>query len=509
MPPLSRHKRVWSWVWILAACAAVSARAQSAQSTPTVRSDAAALVAVQVGDTSLIRRSVALDQLRHASRSLREEAAMHFARTLADTSPVRRNRALAGLRVLGEDGFPAVVALDRIAGNPRDALRIQAIAALGAIGPAASSSLPTIRRALTATGVFVRLQAAASLLAFGDTSAAKAVYQNALQTDDDRDARLIAARALADLSDTAAVPALRGMLADTTFRRQIGAATALGLLGPKAVSAVPQLTAMLSDTAPRRIAQGQASEFESPAAFAAWALARIVPFRSVAANTVLEPLYARVADSLFSLRSDGLGVYAWGVDSVAVWMGSGFFLHMSPLTEGRGPIGPVREGPRRALVFDLSTPIAGTGAQPLGVIRDNEAYIWVWYRRDSSTDRVTTVREISVSDAWHSVERIEMHFRVAGVLHVLQMGPFVEGQGGAGPWYTGMNGVGTSLGQLAHPTSATWIVQAPSGSIARLWSFEDRTRPIDRGLYRFSLYIRFASIPSGPIGGCVPSLRCW
>lgn len=500
--------RMWSFHLILAACVAFGASAQSPRVSSATSPGAATLVQMQLEDTSFIQRSVALDRLRHGSRTIRHEAAYRFALALGDTSRVRRARALAGLRVLGSDGAPAVAALDQIARSPGDALRGQAISALGAMGPAAASALATIRVASTDTANSIRIQAAASLVALGDTAPAKAAYRLVLRSDANKSTRLIAARALAGLSDTVAMPALQEMLADTAFQQRTGAATALGLLGPRASAAIPALTAMLSDTVRRRMSQGQAAEVESAAAFAAWALGRIIPFHSVVMNTVLDPLYARVADSLFSLRSDGLGTYAWGIDSGSVWMGSGFFLHMSPPSEGRGPIGPEREGLRRSLSFDLSAPVAGSDATGRGVVRDNEAYIWIWYRRNPSTDRVTTVREIDVSDSVRHVERIEMHFRIGGVLHVLQMGPFVEGQGGAGAWLTGMNGNGTSLGQLIHSSTSSWIVRAPPGSVARLWSFEDRAHPIDRGLYEFSLQIQFTAIPNGPSGACVPSLTC-
>ena len=177
---------------------------------------------------------------------------------------------------------------------------------------------------------------------------------------------------------------------------------------------------------------------------------------------------------------------------------------LSPnVLEARGPVGPQQRGLRRSLLFDLSAPVP-TGGVPLGVVRDHEAYIWVWYRRDPVTNQVITFRELSVSDSVHQVERIEMHFRVKGTLHVLQMGPFVEGQGGDSRWPIGMHGHGTTMGTIVHPATSLWIVSAPTGSVARLWSFEDRSRPVDRGLYFFSLQLRFVALPGGADGVCVP-----
>ena len=91
-----------------------------------------------------------------------------------------------------------------------------------------------------------------------------------------------------------------------------------------------------------------------------------------------------------------------------------------------------------------------------------------------------------------------MRFRVNGVLHYLQMGPFVEGQGGSDAWaQTGITGDGTTMGAVIHPSPGVWVIRAREGSIARLWSFEDRAHAVDRGLYSFSLQIRFTAFPHG------------
>jgi hypothetical protein len=256
---------------------------------------------------------------------------------------------------------------------------------------------------------------------------------------------------------------------------------------------------------PRRIAQGTATEEETASAFAAWALAQIMPFRSVSSNTVMDPLRARIEGGTSnSLRDDGLGMYVWGADSVTVFQGSGFFLHVAHPDQARGPIGPYRDFFRRSITFDLTKPVLASGAKDLGVVSDNEAYVWIWHRRIPETGQVITFRELPPSEVVHPVERIEMHFRIGGVLHILQMGPFVEGQGGAPAAYTGMHGEGTTLGEYIHPTTGEWIVRAPTGSVARLWRFDDRAKPTDQGLYAFSLQLRFFDFPDGPRGACVP-----
>ena len=494
---------MFAWSTVGAACLSLEV---SGQTSPAVGGDAANLTRIQLVDTSFIQRAVAMERLRTSATPIRQEAVRLFANAVGDRTPVARNRAMAGLVVLREDAASAVGPIVAIARDAQSDQRGLAINTLGALGPIAQAALPALREISREPNANLRLQAASAMVQVGDTSAALAAFSMVMRSGNGRQV-WVAATELATLGDTTAVPVLVRSLSDSSFAIRSGAAAALGKMGPRARAAIPALATMLGDTMPRSVAQGQVSETEVGAAFAAWALSQIIVFRSVASNTVLDPLQAWVEGGN-ALKGDGLGVYAWGVDSVAAWLGSGLFLHLSPPTPARGPLGPSRPGFRRSLSFDLSQPVPGSGAVTRGVVRDNEAYLWIWYRRDPATDRVTTLREISVSDSVHNLERIEMHFRINGVLHVLQMGPFVEGQGGAGPWFTGIHGDGTTLGSLTHPHPDLWRVTAPSGSVARLWSFEDRTRPLNRGLYRFSLNVKFAKLPGGANGVCVPTLRC-
>jgi hypothetical protein len=490
---------------ILSIFLAGSAGAQATRKASTLGpvSTAAALVEAQLRDTSFIRRAVARERLRSASSALRREAAGLFAFALRDSSRQVRNNALNGIGLLGNDAAAVVPTVAAIAIDAANPARNVAVNTLRALGPVAREGLPQAKLAASDTNEAFKILAANAVLAIGDTAFARNAYRELLRSPR-VNIRLNAARSLADLADTAAVAPLQSFLKDTAVARRLSAATGLGSMGAKAARAIPDLVAMLSDTVPRRVAQGAASEEESPAAYAAWALAQVIPFRANANNAVIDPLRARVEGPNNSLRGDGLGDYVWGADSVAVWRASGFFLHMVPPNDFRGPIGPANPALRRSLAFDLSRPVGGSGARSLGVVRDNAAYIWIWYRRDPATDRIITFRTLGVSDSVYPAERIEMHFRIGGILHILQMGPFVEGQGGGADWYTGFHGAGTSIGQLTHPGIGSWIVRAPPGSVARLWSFEDRTKPVDRGLYNFTMQIRFTDFPGGARGSCVP-----
>lgn len=485
---------------------AAGAFAQTPNGVPLpsdARAQAAALIRVQLTDTSAIQRTVALGLLHRASEDVRREAVPLIARALRDTSATVRVRALHALERLGPNARQLIDVVIELARNPAEPVREYALDVIAGLGPS-DAGLRALSDAAADTVEDVRLAAADALRRVGQDSQATAVYRRSLSSTGAEN-RLWAARALAALGDSAALEVLRPMLSDSSFRRRTQAALALGALGPKARVAAPELINMLQDTVLRRIPQGSAWQLESAAPYAAWALSMILPFRSVSSNAVIDPVHVRVVGATNHLRDDGLGVYAWGVDSVAAFRGSGFFLMLSGYADLRGPIGPVSDAFRRSLSFDLSAPVPGSGARPLSVISDNEAYVWIWYMRDPDTDQVRTFRELPVSDSVHSIERVEMHFRINGVLHELQMGPFVEGQAGASQWYTGVHGDGTTLAQFVHPATNLWIIRAPEGSVARLWSFENRARPVDRGLYYFPLELHFRGMPGGGNGSCVPN----
>jgi len=112
------------------------------------------------------------------------------------------------------------------------------------------------------------------------------------------------------------------------------------------------------------------------------------------------------------------------------------------------------------------------------------------------------VVDLWVSDSAHDISRFEVHFRINGELFVLQMGNQAEGSGEA-RWATGINGEGTSIPQLVHPTTGTWIATARAGSMARLWSVKDRAHPVDRGLYVFPFKLRFVDFPMGALHPCL------
>src|SRR5262249_50409754 len=101
------------------------------------------------------------------------------------------------------------------------------------------------------------------------------------------------------------------------------------------------------------------------------------------------------------LRSDGRGPY---VNSA-----NGVLTHVVPLMElyvGGHPYRRPRQSPDRSLSFDLSHPVPGGGARPLGIIRDSKAEIAVFYRKDPATDVILSPKEMAVGEAV-SAARVE------------------------------------------------------------------------------------------------------
>jgi hypothetical protein len=380
---------------------------------------------------------------------------------------------------------------------------------LGALGERAASARSELKELAAGSDQGLALSVAAVLTSIGEDSVARDVARRLLGSPTPA-IRLQAAERLTEWNDAAGVPILRAALTDTAMLVKARAASALSRLGPGANAAVPDLTRMLSDTALRLFPSPGGGVLESPAALAAWALSRIMPTRSDGAGGSIEyPAHVQL-EAGHSLRDDGLGIYAWGVDSVTAVRNPHFALMLSSFGRSeRGPIGRVVPGFRRSLLFDLSRPVAPSGAVERGTVADNEAYVWIWRGRDPA-GHLLSFSGLTPSDSSYPIARIELRFRIDGILHGLQLGPMVEGQGGGVQWYTGIHGNGTSMGNLTHPTSYEWIIRTPPGSRARLWSFEDRAHPVDRGLYEFSLAMRFLETPTGPDGLCLlnPS-SCW
>jgi hypothetical protein len=189
----------------------------------------------------------------------------------------------------------------------------------------------------------------------------------------------------------------------------------------------------------------------------------------IAANTDVTPGFA--------LMDDGKGTYSDAVDHVDTFIKHRLMLRMSdqvfaPRTTARH------------LVVDLSHPVPGSGSRSFGVQPTGSLFGSFWYQAPSGM--VRSVHGIS-RDSTVASDRTDVMLSVSGKKHQLTMGrwsgTFCEAIAGVG-------GAGTSTAKITRLGREDYTVDAPNGSIARLWDISGR-KPTDKGLYYFSLHLHF------------------
>lgn len=447
--------------------------------------------ALSLGDTSVYRRDRANAALRRASPAFRAAMVQRFVLALRDADQERRSRAMQAIAQLStasqgalglfdgtSDAKPAVASLVLIARSAVDPLRLQALWTLCTVGGSARDlTAPLAREAIRDPDAGVRGAGAALLGAVGDAS--DEIRLVAMLTDRDSLVRGRASYSLGQLPRRRSVDALARMLQDPSAYVRAMALKALASTGPAARAALPAVTAMIGDTTHWRA--GNYSE--TIGAEAAYAASRIVPRRGISAL----PARVDVDDRGNALRSDGLGSYVASADSVDAFVSAALNLDLAgPRGDGRAARLPVIRGLRRALVFDLTRPVPGSGAKPKGIARDNEAVIHVYWSHQHER-RMVSITTLDPTDSAVASERTELQFRINGEPYLLQMGEWTEEE--FNPRAPKVNGKGTSACRIWHPTAEEWTVIAPPGSTARLWNLADAEHPVDLGLYVFPLAV--------------------
>jgi hypothetical protein len=156
-----------------------------------------------------------------------------------------RRRAVEALGNLGPEVAPeAIQPLLLAMKDPRDAVREQAVLAVGKYGEAGKAALPALREAAMSDASSVRPEAALSIWRL--TKEANSVLPLLRKLLKDGDLPWEAAEVLAEMGPAAepAVPDLILAL-DEDETMQIYAAEALGKIGPGARSALPALQKLL------------------------------------------------------------------------------------------------------------------------------------------------------------------------------------------------------------------------------------------------------------------------
>jgi hypothetical protein len=428
-------------------------------------------------DSSNFRRDRAAAAIRRAPPAFRREFVGGLVPAL-ELSGESQARALAAIgrvvnegqfgSILEERGFdlgPAVPRLTQIAeerGNPNRRVawflltRVDSVTRRGL--------LPNARAAMRDPEPGIRWQAVEFLARVRDSTDFAAVL--AAGRDTSASVRDHTFWLLSRWAPRHAIPVYMDALRDTVEDVRIAAIVGLGRAGPAARDAVAALVRMVGDAASSRELRARA----------AWALSLVLPLEDQQNYIQVE-----VSDQGMGIRSDGLGPYVHGADSVSVTKAASLNLGLAgERGDGRATSLKTVRPLRRSLLVDLSRPVRNSGATARGVIRDNEAAVHMAFTHVHERTMIS-INRLEPSDTLTPVERVEVQFRIDGVAHVLQMGEWAQGE--FNRQAPRINGIGTSTARVAHTDLSTWTVFAPEGSVARLWDFRDAQNPVDRGLY--------------------------
>jgi HEAT repeat protein len=433
-------------------------------------------------------------------------------------------RALEGFARIGSGGADAVPALDSLLRDTHPAVRARAAAALGAIGPAARPAVDPLTEALEDPDPQVRAEAAFALGMILDRSDAvlstlfravmdtvpavrrRAAYavnrlrhrgrtplhaelreqvRAALRAPSAR-TRDAAASFLSGLSDEPwQIEEYIRLLNDPEADVRETAAYALAGLGSAAAPAVTALRELSRDSiewvreaAEEAIAAIQTGDAASP------------PLPSCSHRLVdgLIPMQIEIEPGPWSLRGDGLGAYRQGSDGVQVSQSYALNL-LLPFAQNQSvPTISASEGAAarvRRLEFDL--PPGAT--RQVRTVADSAARLHVFYLIDSN-GVVWNFRDIPVGSEVGS-DRTELWFGSEGRSLLLQFGPWGIGhcnedyaQGGR------VHGEGTSRVRIRRLGEDEYRIQAPEGSLGRLWDYTDPSHPVDLGLHAFDFALQ-------------------
>jgi len=202
------------------------------------------------------------------------------------------------------------------------------------------------------------------------------------------------------------------------------------------------------------------------------------------------PMTLTIDPSSEYLRSDGKGSYRDNQDKVSAYLQTGCNLMLSglePLQDSRN----WTDASTRYITIDLNKPVKKSGSLKLGIIKDHFSVFHFFYRIDTTLklDLIYNFNEIPISSTIES-PRTDIEFYVNGKLHMLKFGYWSLGD--CGEWYAcggKVNGAGTTPIKITRNTTTSYTIEAQKGSIGRLWDIDNRTNPIDKGLYESGFII--------------------
>lgn len=172
----------------------------------------------------------------------------------------------------------------------------------------------------------------------------------------------------------------------------------------------------------------------------------------------------------FHLRDDGRGAYVRGVDYVdSFFQGHGQYKWVFRPTQEVGG------NEVRSFYANMNEPVAGSGAVPLGDVRDYRSQVVVFASRP--LDKLA----VGVPERG---DKVTVHFHWRGKYYGMVFEPRPTGTGN-----TLLTAAGTTASVLTRTGDSTWTLVLPPGSVGRLWEDPGHDQRVDRGLYHFDLSI--------------------
>jgi hypothetical protein len=196
-----------------------------------------------------------------------------------------------------------------------------------------------------------------------------------------------------------------------------------------------------------------------------------------------------LSDSGYSVTTDGRGPYRSGSDNVSVGAGGVGIPIVLRENESRSP---------RTFWIDLDHPVPGDLSQRRGRVEvsvprqrpfvpagtNYSLEISALYM-NSDTTKFTG--DIPVGATMPAT--LFINFYLDGLLHVISAGPAGRGGEICSTYGSSLYNAGTTVPTISHPTAASWVIDLPPGSIARLFdSHNEERNAVNRGLYYLSLH---------------------
>lgn len=493
--------------WMSLPAAGLRAQNGGVKHDPEPPVDSMAHLVAQLRGPMPTQRAAAQHQFRRLGLSAR--GALPYLIPLAtDADAEIRLAAVGAVGAIGSADEASVAALSRAAADRDGRVQGEALTWLALLKTGASAAAPTLAALLGDEEPRIRSRAAASLGQVGVPASAVPRLLELLADSSER-VRADAAYALRRAPHPErVVPALVRVLQDRSGGVAVNAALALGEAGRASpLEVVPALTSVLQGPRPAWVKAEAAralGQIGRPAAGAvpvlasalsdgdpdlreavAWAIHQIAGPRQTAEAICSHrptdgapPVAFLVEDARGTLRGDAGGPYRHGEEGVQSSHGAAYNLRLqSP-----------RDSTQRArvLVFDLTRPVPGSGAVPLGEIRDPNGRFHSFYMIDADSV-IWNTQDVPIGTTVLS-DRTQMNFSINGVPHLLQMGPWSLGDCGEGYARGGrLHGIGTTQAHISRISGSEYTITAPPGSVARLWDHHNPEAPVDRGLY----YVQF------------------